>query len=742
MADIFINVQGKANGAVNAVNALINRLNVLSKTLQNVNQRAVSAFGAINNVNLSGLNTVISQLNALSQQLGQTPIRMSSVTNSTKNTTIAFNGLGKSAHHASVGFGKLLKSIGRIAFYRMIRTAVKAVTQAFKEGLQNAYAFSKRTGGMLAPALDSLASAAAKMKNQLGAAFGGLITAITPILLQIISLVTRAANAITQFFAILNGSGVYKRATDQVTEWGDAAAGAGGKVKGLLAAWDELNVIGQESGGGGGSSATDASGMFEWAEVDSDWAELFNTGDFFKIGQMINQGLADISQTISDWFKGIQDQHYGTKLAELLSGIFSDPQSFNDAGTAFSEGINTLIKFGLDFNERFTKDDIENMAASLGEFVNGIIKNTNWYDVGVLLFESIKNAVDFVWAFFKTISLTGLLKGLRDFISGIVDSVIEDPTIIGKLGLIVGAVTGNLPILAGSAVYLLGVEAFSSRFEQGRAADDLEDYIDYGFDDGDGGLGEYREMQRERQESIKNATISVIELNGCLAETKATTSDISETTGIIDTNLKETAFDASTTNGAITTGIINPLQIGLLQFQNLKQKFIELKPTIQDRLGGPLQSALGMVNTLRDKFVEIGKMKQTVSVTVSVGAKYSESAAAIKNGVGNILAGLKGGQLVSTYATGGFVESGQLFVARESGPEMVGNIGGTTAVANNDQIIAGIQNGVAQANAEQNGLLQQLILIGTELLNKDYTIRPSAALGQVVERSQTLYARS
>lgn len=42
------------------------------------------------------------------------------------------------------------------------------------------------------------------------------------------------------------------------------------------------------------------------------------------------------------------------------------------------------------------------------------------------------------------------------------------------------------------------------------------------------------------------------------------------------------------------------------------------------------------------------------------------------------------------YAQGGYPTTGELFVARESGPEMVGTIGGRTAVANNDQIVEGI----------------------------------------------------
>lgn len=49
------------------------------------------------------------------------------------------------------------------------------------------------------------------------------------------------------------------------------------------------------------------------------------------------------------------------------------------------------------------------------------------------------------------------------------------------------------------------------------------------------------------------------------------------------------------------------------------------------------------------------------------------------------------------FAAGGFPDVGQLFVARENGPEMVGTIGGRTAVANNDQITDGIYNAVRDA---------------------------------------------
>lgn len=49
------------------------------------------------------------------------------------------------------------------------------------------------------------------------------------------------------------------------------------------------------------------------------------------------------------------------------------------------------------------------------------------------------------------------------------------------------------------------------------------------------------------------------------------------------------------------------------------------------------------------------------------------------------------------YANGGFPDMGEMFIARESGPELVGKMGNRSAVVNNNQIIAGIRAGVFEA---------------------------------------------
>lgn len=57
---------------------------------------------------------------------------------------------------------------------------------------------------------------------------------------------------------------------------------------------------------------------------------------------------------------------------------------------------------------------------------------------------------------------------------------------------------------------------------------------------------------------------------------------------------------------------------------------------------------------------------------------------------------------VEWYASGGFPSAGELFVAREAGAEMVGSLGGRTAVANNQQIEDGIYRAAYKAFKDAN----------------------------------------
>ena len=88
------------------------------------------------------------------------------------------------------------------------------------------------------------------------------------------------------------------------------------------------------------------------------------------------------------------------------------------------------------------------------------------------------------------------------------------------------------------------------------------------------------------------------------------------------------------------------------------------------------------------------------------------------------------------FAQGGFVDEGQLFIAREAGAEMVGAIGNRTAVANNDQIVEGISAGVANAN---DGVIAAIYALMNIIEDKDLSV----SIGDdVIGRSYDRYSRN
>ena len=91
---------------------------------------------------------------------------------------------------------------------------------------------------------------------------------------------------------------------------------------------------------------------------------------------------------------------------------------------------------------------------------------------------------------------------------------------------------------------------------------------------------------------------------------------------------------------------------------------------------------------------------------------------------------------IPLFEDGGFVDQGQLFIAREAGAEMVGAIGRKTAVANNDQIVEGITAGVTVAN---DGVIAAIYALLNAVEDKDMSI----SIGDdVIGRSYDRYNRS
>lgn len=376
----------------------------------------------------SSIARLQSQLDRLGKSLGNVK--------SVKVASSAMKDIGKSAKSASKPLGVLLSSLKRIAFYRAIRSAIKSVADAMREGLRNAYEFSKINDGALASALDTVATKSLTMKNQLGAAFGALITAVAPIVVDLIGLVTRLANALTMLFAALGGQSQYKKATDVWTEWGEAASGAGGAAKEALkylAPFDELNRLPDDSvrGGGGGPNTPDYSQMFEYEDLPDwlqnladklnefesslriafsdvlfDWSDL--TGE--QIAEKVIVGLgAILGASVGFMIGGVPGAVVGTIIGASL-GLAFDAVTFNHDGVLSREEIGTLV------------------SVALSGLCGGIIGFVVGGPGGALIGATVG------------VGISGLLKGVEFFSDGTVSNLVEQ--FAAAMTALTGAVIG------------------------------------------------------------------------------------------------------------------------------------------------------------------------------------------------------------------------------------------------------------------------------------------------------------
>ena len=172
-----------------------------------------------------------SGVDALMKTLERMQGAMAGATQASKQLGAATAGAGKAAASASKGAGQFLSSIVRIAKYRLIRTAIREITQAIKEGTESFYNFSKATGAPFAAAMDSVRGSASTMRAQVGAEFGALFTAVAPIISSLINLLTKLASVMSMVFSALGGGKTWYKAADGASALGDAVGGAGGAAE-------------------------------------------------------------------------------------------------------------------------------------------------------------------------------------------------------------------------------------------------------------------------------------------------------------------------------------------------------------------------------------------------------------------------------------------------------------------------------------------------------------------------------
>ena len=123
------------------------------------------------------------------------------------------------------------------------------------------------------------------------------------------------------------------------------------------------------------------------------------------------------------------------------------------------------------------------------------------------------------------------------------------------------------------------------------------------------------------------------------------------------------------------------------RFSQIGQKISGIWETVSEKLRGILNTIISRINSLVSKLNNLFHFDfNGINIGgVQVVPAFSTQILSLP--------------YLSYFEEGGFPDIGQLFIAREKGAELVGQIGNRTAVANNEQIESGIAEGVSVANA-------------------------------------------
>lgn len=698
---IEFTIKGSSDAASGSVDKLIGKLNELHSSLNKV--ASVKGFKSA----FSGLASGAEQASRASTSFSKFRNSLDKVIAATEKISgLALKGIFKTissplvdAGKRALGFAKSLGSafggLKRIAGYRLIRSAIKAITDGFREGAQHAYYFSKIMNGSLAAAFDRLASTSATMKNQLGAGFATLIQAIEPVVQRIIALVNAAAAALTQLISLLGGRATWLKATNQAKDFGEAVGGAGGAAKEALkylAPFDELNVLPDDKGGGGGGGGLeDFAGMFEEADYEGFFKQLktaIDSGDWKSVGVLLGEKVNELVEGV-DW------DGFGRKIGEKINSWFTTEYwtlktiDFTKIGDSIAQALNGVIDsidfetVGRGWTRKFT---------ALVDLVGGFLGGVNWGKVS----QSVGNY------------LTGALNEAAEWLNGIdwgevtakLQTAVHD-AIAGIDWDALGKAFWEFLKAAIKASFSITENLFGDVFK-----DTANNYLtQYGLPQiGSGNsnkpnievpvtanVTKVKDKTTEKQKTLKS-TADFVNASDDVPEKDKTF----KTTSIF-TRAKDalTTIQKTFSSNANFTGSKNSLTTNQRTFASTAN-FVSQ----QNNLGKVSFNATGYITDADASY--INKKKPLIKVSAQIievkNPKGRVTQIIMDQATGGVF---RGGQWndISRFASGGLARGSQLFWAREAGPELVGTLGGHSAVMNNDQIVASVSAGVARGIA-------------------------------------------
>lgn len=674
----------------------------LREAAQNVNAVAGASNGPRNTGTPANAPAAAVQMGAADEvEVGQVTEQVMEAGDAARTSVSDFKAFSEALNKGVIGAAKaaifplsaigsqikgLVKSLGRIAVYRVVRSAIKGISTACKEGVNNLVQYSaalNSTDAATANAtMSEYASTLLQVKNSVGAAVMPALAALLPVINTIASAFITAANAVNQFFQALRGQSTFTKAKKNTVDYAKSLKSASGAAKELqktLLGFDEINRLNDENkGGGGGAAGADYSNMFEEAQI-SEKAQKF----------------AEVLTRIQEFVTSA----YGILTSALGMFVIGAILTFSGANILLGLGLMAAgaylfakeIAANWDEMTEKVKDTIEKImiAVGAGVLVVGVILAFSGANIPLGIGLMLTGAA--VLGAAAKLDWERMKKQLQGTLGKILAAVSAGLLVLGCVLTFSGA---NLPL--GIGLMIAGAAGLASvvavNWETIRTA--LQ-----------GELGKTLALVASGllvlgvvlvfSGVMLPLGIALIAAGAVtLVATAAVNWDYVKTK---ITKVWETIKRLAKTSGMLAigvcllfTGVATPLGLGMIA--EACESLFEKREPNWNNVFNPIKEAWDSVVNWWNANVQstIDKWKDAIANIFTGGRSVVEKPNAASSEFSN---------KVGKFASGGFVTSGQLFYAREAGPELVGSIGGRTAVANNDQIVDAVSDGVYRAIA-------------------------------------------
>ena len=326
-------VNAVANGIARVGQSAGNVAQVTSATqsMANAAQNAQSSMGAVATVTTNAgnaSNAASNGMNNMANATNNTGNALRRVAPSAERASRSIRNLGGSSRSASLtsrGLVKELSRVGKMLKLMVTRMVLRKVIQGVIDGFKNLVQYSKVFDANISLLWNSFR----QLGNSIAAAVSPLLNALAPALNYVIQLIIKAINVINQLISALTGMATWTRAkvlTDDYAKSLDKATGSAKELKKTVLGFDELNQLQDNKGGGGGT--TDPKNMFEDVAIDPRILGIIDA--IKKKVQELLAYLKKLWTSFKDGFKNALGGDWKSKIASIIDGAKRIGKAIND----------------------------------------------------------------------------------------------------------------------------------------------------------------------------------------------------------------------------------------------------------------------------------------------------------------------------------------------------------------------------------------------------------------------------